>query len=206
MEKARYWTAVMYTENMIEGWEDNLASKVQLPGFYCVHDKDSDEGGEQRKEHVHIVLCWGNTTTKTNALRAFKRLEKEGCQAIPNDAIQSVMNMRNMWDYVIHDTEECKKKKKHLYNKNERIAFNGFDIGLYEQRSKKEELEMKKELCDAILTEQFTNFIDFYEHVINNYPDDYFDLVVKHSGLFERLTKGNYQKYLYCKGGRVYEG
>ena len=38
-EKARYWVAIMYPENMLDNWEDEISGKVQVPFAYCIHDK-----------------------------------------------------------------------------------------------------------------------------------------------------------------------
>ena len=61
-EKARYWTAVMYPENMIDDWKEEIADLIQMPGAYCVHDKDLDDKKEGRKVHVHIIIVFSNTT------------------------------------------------------------------------------------------------------------------------------------------------
>ena len=79
MNKARYWQAVMYPENMIDNWQDEIAKVLQVPFAYCIHDKDIDKSGNLRKIHVHIITAYGNTTTEKRALQVFKKLEKEGC-------------------------------------------------------------------------------------------------------------------------------
>lgn len=35
--KARYWWAVLYQENMVDGWRDNIEELLQLPYAYCDH-------------------------------------------------------------------------------------------------------------------------------------------------------------------------
>lgn len=197
--KARYWVAVMYTENMIDGWQDEIAELVQLPFAYCVHDKDVDKAGNPRKPHVHVIIAFPNTTTYKRALEVFKRLEAPGHVALPNDVIESIVSMRHQYDYLIHDTEDSRKKHKYAYDKSERITGNGFDIGVFEQIGIKEKEDMADELCDAIITEGFTNFIDFYTFVKSNFDRSYLGVIRSYSGLFERMTKGNYQKMLYQK-------
>lgn len=192
----------MYNENMLDNWQDEIASKVQIPYVYCVHDKCFEKDGKTpRKTHTHIILCFSNTTTYSHALQVFKRLEKNGCSAIPNDHIESIVGIRHMYDYLIHDTEDCKKKNKHLYDASERIAGNNFDIGSYEQLSTKEKLDMRKELCNLIIEDDITNFSDFYKAVVSNFDDEYFEILSTYSGLFERLTKGNFQRRQTCKEG-----
>lgn len=48
--KARYWWAVLYQENMVDGWRDNIEELLQLPYAYCEHVADVDGKGEHRWE------------------------------------------------------------------------------------------------------------------------------------------------------------
>lgn len=197
--KARYWQAIMYPENMIDDWKDRICELFQLPFCYCVHDKDIDKKEDARKEHVHIILVYGNTTTEKSALKVFKCLEKDGLSAIPNDKIQQVNSIRNAYDYLIHDTEDSRAKGKYQYEKSERICGNGFDIGQFEQISLSQKNDMAMELCNLIIDKVYSNFADFYCDVISNYDTSYFEVLKSYSGLFERLTKANWQKAFYRK-------
>ena len=79
-----------------------------------------------------------------------------------------------MYEYLIHNTETCKKQGKHLYTAAERITGNNFDIGSYEQLSTAEKYKMSKELCDFICEQNITNFADFYLYAVNNFGSEYF--------------------------------
>lgn len=198
MNKSRYWVAVMYTENMIDEWEEEIAERFQVPFAYCKHDKDLEKDGKTpRKPHVHIMIAYTQgTTTEKNALKIFKTLEKPGCKAIPNDVIQQVFSVRNQYDYLIHDTADCKKKHKHLYDKSERITGNGFDIGFYEQVSTEDKLRMRLELADLICEKCFTNYMQFYSEVRSNYGNDYLEIMISSTSFFRELIKSNYHAIL----------
>lgn len=190
---ARFWTAVLYPENMIEEWEIDIGDIVQLPYAYCIHDTDTDSQSEHRKDHVHIILAFPNTTTFNHAKSVFDLLSAPGKSAL--NTIQRCINIRSAYNYLIHDTETCRKKCKYLYDQSYRITGNNFDIGAYEQLDVSVKNEMLKEMCDMIIKEGFVNFGDFYMHVVTNLEDfNYFDLLKTYSGLFERLTKSNWQK------------
>ena len=52
------------------------------------------------------------------------------------------------------------------------------------------------ELSDAIRQHGFTNYMDFYEFVADTYEDiNYFEVFRTYSSHFERLTRGNYQRW-----------
>lgn len=193
ISKARYWVGVLYPENMIDSWESDIGDLIELPFCYCIHDKDKDLQDDERKVHLHLIIAFPNTTTYKHALSVFNLLSKDGCSAI--NTCEAVVNIRSKYNYLIHDTETCKKKGKFLYPVSSRITGNNFDIGSYEQISITEKNNITKELCDLIMFHGFTNFGDFYLFVVSEFEDtNYFEVLKTYSGLFERLTKSNYQK------------
>lgn len=196
-DKAKYWTGVLYPENMIENWESDIGDLLQVPYCYCIHDKDlANEEKEQRKIHVHLVIVFPNTTTKKHALEVMQTL---GVKSI--NTCQSVNNIRHMYNYLIHDTEECKKKKKHRYSENERICGNNFDIGCFEQLSQEEKDDLLYELEDMLLDEKISNYMVFFRRASEK-GKEYRKIVSSHSGHFYRLIQGN---AFYGKCTKKYE-
>ena len=192
-EKARYWTAVMYPENMVDGWQEDIGELLQVPYAYCIHDKCMEKDGKTlRKAHLHIIIVFPNTTTYDHAESVLMGLVNPGSKAF--NKIERVISIRHVYDYLIHDTEDCKKKKKHLYSPTERIFGNNFDIGAYEQLGAKEKNDIAKKLCDTIIEMGFTNFTEFYAYIMMNGTSEQFEVIKTYSGLFERLTKGNWQR------------
>lgn len=197
---AKYWTGVLYPENMRDDWQDVIGDVLGVPYAYCVHDKDTLAGYQpksdedhMRKTHVHIVIAYTNTTTYNTVLKLFDKFSVATNKPCVNK-VEVVNNIRHIYEYLIHNTETCKKQKKYLYDVSERITGNNFDVGAFEQLSMQEKNEMAKALCDEIVKQGFCNFVDFYMHVVSNYDSNYFEILKTYSGLFERLTKGNYQK------------
>lgn len=196
-EKARYWVGVLYQENMVYDWQERIGDILQLPYAYCCHTKDMDKNSEHAKDHLHLIITFSNTTTYKNAMSIFNSLSEKGKVAL--NKIERVHNIRHMYDYLIHDTETCKKQGKHLYNKDERITGNNFDINTYEQLSTTDKRQISKELGLVIIENKFTNYMDFYSFVVSNYDDSYFEVMENKSSNFGRLIKGNYHK---LKGDR----
>ncbi len=196
MSNAKYWSGVCYPENMISDWELNISDILQLPFAYCLHDLDRDSQSEHRKDHLHIILAFPNTTTQKHALSVLNKLSAPGFCCC--STIEQVISIRHIYDYLIHDTEGCRKKGKYLYDFSARKTGNGFDIGSYEQISLTEKDLITIELADIIVQQGFTNFMDFYIYVMSIHRDDlkYFEILKTNSGFFERLSRGNYQKSL----------
>lgn len=188
-DKARYWTAVLYPENMIEGWEDRAADVLQLPFAYCVHDADHNTDGEDRKTHVHFILAFPNTTTYSNALSVFRAL---GEKAV--NKCERVRGIRYIWDYLIHDTDSCRKAGKHLYEPSCRITGNNFDIGSYEQLSTADKEQMLQELCEFVVGNSITNMADLFISVMDQFGGEYFTVFHTYNALLDRMTRGAYLK------------
>jgi hypothetical protein len=186
--KGRYFLAVLYPENMREGWKNEIGDLLGYPYAYCIHDKDKTKEGEQRKVHVHMILAFPNTTTMQHAMDIFSKLSAAGKKAL--NKIEIASSVVNAYNYLIHDTESCRKLKKHLYDKTERITGNNFDIGDYEQISTADKDRMLKEMCDYIIDNQITNFADMYIRITQDFDTPYFTVLKSYSGLLERLTRG----------------
>lgn len=194
-EKNKFWVGVCYQENMVEGWEEKINDLLELPFAYCVHTLDRDTKSEHRKDHVHIIIAFNNTTTKNWANSVFNRLSASGKKCCPG--CQAVIWIRNKYDYLIHDTEGARKAGKELYPESARITGNGFDIGLYEQVSQQDKEEAFKELSTMIVQSQIENYADFFMIVLecSDYQEPkYMDTLRSYSSHFERLCKGIYLK------------
>lgn len=199
-QKAKYWWGVLYPENMIDDWQSSISEITQLPGAYCIHDKDSvEEVEEERKTHLHLILVFNNTTTYKHALSVFQSLSKSGFSCC--NTIKSVISVDFAYNYLIHDTEDCRKKGKYQYPINERVLFNNFDIGSYVQMSVDDKNEILKAYCKYILDKKIKNFGDFFLDVVfsGEFSNLDFQIIKENSGLLERLTKSNYQKYFIDK-------
>lgn len=192
--KNRQWAAILYPENMREDWRDEIDGLVQLPYAYCLHDKGLElEQGDHRKEHLHLILVWPAPTTQKHAMEVFGRLSAPGRRAL--STCEPVYNARRIYDYLIHDTEDSRKKGKFKFDPSERITGNNYDIGAYVQVSQTEKNEAFDNLTAFILDNHITNFAQFVAGYMAAFSDQrelYRDVVRGWSGYFERLIKGNF--------------
>lgn len=197
--KSRYWWGVLYPENMVDDWQNKISNLIQYPFAYCIHDKDlRKESKEERKVHIHLIIAFNNTTTYNHALNVFRKLNAPEKNAIQVHNFEACINVLHCYNYLIHDTEECRKQRKHLYDKSDRVTGNSFDIGMYEQISLEEKMSIVHEISVLVRDNFITNFADLDYLVKDTYPEDmiYWSITAQYSAYFERLTKGNYQKLL----------
>lgn len=184
--KARYWWAVLYQENMVEGWRDKIDELIQIPYAYCEHTKDVDSKSEHRKDHVHLIIVFGNTTTYKTAMDVFKQLGEKAL-----NKCERVIDIRHCYDYLIHDTDSCRKAGKHQYETSERICGNGFDIGDYEQISTAEKQFMLRQLTWFIMDNGFETINEFTEPALEAFGEQYWEIIVSYSAFLVKYLNGN---------------
>ena len=190
--KARYWWAVLYQENMRPDWRETIDDLLQLPYAYCEHTADKDSKSEHRKDHVHIIVAKSNTTSHKHIMEVFNLLSAPGKKAL--NTCEACVNIRHCYDYLIHDTDSCRKQGKEQYDPSRRITGNNFDIGAYEQISSAQKQEMLKELVGYIIANGFTTINDFTVAAMNDFDGCYWEIIVGYNGTLERYCRGNYLK------------
>lgn len=191
---AKYWVGICYPENMRDDWKASIGDLLQVPYAYCIHDKGLElDEDETRKVHVHIILAMNNTTTEKHVRSIFNKLSMPGRICCPG--AMPIINIEHMYKYLIHDTEDSRKKNKYLFNKEERITGNNFDIGAYVQIGLEEKERMLDELEDLIYNNGFTNYAQFHKCVKENFSTEYRKLVRGNSGHFDRIIKGQYHEF-----------
>lgn len=195
---AKYWVGICWVSSMIDNWKDKLEDIVELPFCYCLHDKDKaedfeDHAGDPRHEHIHLILCWPNTTTYKNALRAFNDLSKPGKQCC--NKCERIKSMRKKYEYLIHNTKKAKEQGKHQYDPSERIEGNNFDIGLFEQHSQEEKSIIRKELALFIVDNRLQSYTRFYMAVLAMKDDFKEEVASSYVSFFSGLCRGYREEY-----------
>lgn len=216
---SRYWVGVGWIENLREDWQEVIGEVLQLPYCYIVHDQDLDKAGQLRKPHMHLIVAWPNTTTAKNALNVFRGLDRLDLgeladQSDPDDdqleissdqkkphkptafnKVQVIYGMRFMYNYLIHDTDRCKSEGKHLYQPEERITGNGFDVGFLEQLSVDEKNECIREMVDYIKDEKLVNYLELYESMMKkDRATVYLEVLKSNVAFFKAILTGNWQR------------
>lgn len=190
--KGKYWWAVLYPESMVDDWKEEIDSILQLPYSYTIHNKDKDGHKGDRKIHLHLIIAFNNTTTYKNAISIFQKL-MPSCTYI-----EKIINIRFAYEYLIHNTKDCKKKGKYLYDIKERILGNNFDIGQFEQRSLEEKRADVKELRKYILKHRIENDIELERKLQRdkNIDDDLYsrfeDALLSYAGVINNAYKSCY--------------
>lgn len=188
--KYKNWVAVLWLENMRPDWEEVISGIIQFPYAYCIHDKDLDTEDEDRKPHVHLIISYGNNTTYKHIMSVYHMFDKDPLHPCVNTC-ERILNIRYMYNYLIHDTEDCRKKHKFLYPESCRIEGNNFDIGLLEQFTLEEKYEMILEICRMLDDSTITTYNAAF-NLMQSWGFKYVQVFLAYSGHFDRYTRGIY--------------
>ena len=104
---------------------------------------------------------------------------------------ERVIDIRHCYDYLIHDTDKCRKLGKHQYDPSRRITGNSFDIGNYEQISTAEKQHMLKELTWFIMSEGYETINEFTQPALERFGEQYWEIMVSYSAFLVKYLNGN---------------
>lgn len=191
--KTSKWCMICYVDNMRDDWRECIDDLIDVPGFYGLHDRDVDKAGETRKAHIHLSFFWtGNINLKT-AKNIANRLSKPGEVCCPVG--KPIARVRENYDYAKHDTEKARKDGKVQYPEENRVVFNGFDIGFYEQLSQVEKDEICWQISEMIGERRIKNLEDLRQIISKERDLSWFLVFKANNGFFDRLCRGVYLKY-----------
>jgi len=107
-------------------WSGNCYHKEQLTGIihsvdvrayaYILHDKCKKENSDElKKPHYHFLV----QLEETQRGSWFKQFSSEDMGIV---FIEPTRSPENAFNYLIHDTDKCRKEKAYLYDPSERIS------------------------------------------------------------------------------------
>lgn len=79
----------------------------------CTHDKDIDENGQPKKAHTHLLLYFEDKIRASQVCWKFHTVEFKTI---------SRYDLSSEWNYLIHDSNACRKQKKYQYPTTERLT------------------------------------------------------------------------------------
>lgn len=193
INKAKYWECICYPENMRADWQIVISDVLQIPYAYCVHDQDKSGHDGDRKKHVHLFEMFEHTngnTTRQHAIAVANLLSMPGKVCCP--AAKPIIRIENAYEYLIHNTDACRKQGKHLYDAAERITGNGFDIERFITLDAEKKMEMAQELADFVVEYRIKDMREAYVKIKRNFDNSYFEIFKSNNAMIDRLCRGNF--------------
>lgn len=193
----RYWQGILYLDHIETDWKERIGS-ICTNAYECIlHDSDINKDGSKRKEHIHLIIVWNNTTNALSAFKMFSKigiaLSKDGQSVFASNTLEAIDNIGNAHRYMTHNTDDAIKKKKYLYSQEDLISGNGFDIGMYEQLDKGEESQIKTEIEALIIEKRIKNYLKLKLTVRQLNDSRYIKVLEKNIYEFNALTRAMWQ-------------
>lgn len=108
-----FWIVSYLPPSVIRSLIPNLDGLTHYA--FCTHDRDVTSDGELKKLHSHLLLYFEERVSSSYIAFWFHTLEIK---------IISRTNVANEWNYLIHDSDNCRKEKKFPYPVDDRITDN----------------------------------------------------------------------------------
>lgn len=201
----RNWVAVLYTENLKETWKSEISGVLPCPFAYCVHQPEE----ENLKEHVHVMMIFNGTVSEQNVKNALALLDKDVTKPACASKIQRVLNIKSMYEYLIHADEESVMSGKIQYDSSSRICGNGFNIEDYDQNLKKSMKSKRLVLLTNLVMKnrELRELRDLLLYLQENRPSEYekcLKIIQKNMLLFSKLLDSN-KEVFYKRANNVRE-
>lgn len=183
--KSRYFTYLLYPENLPNGWLDALKLTEIPMAISPVHDKDLkkffDEEDPYKKAHYHVIYIASNPVTASAVKNRINRVlddayENEHGKSFGQSFVSLVQiiktSVRSVYTYFTHETPDAIKKGKALYDAKDIVCINAFDVDRYDVLDVEKKEDFFYEAVDKIVEKKFVNIIELERDIRNN-PDDY---------------------------------
>lgn len=161
-KRARAWTALIYPDSAVDGWQDKLRELLVECLISPLHDKDILPDGSPKKPHWHVVLSFKNPTTYQLACEIFEEIGA----VVPPEKDCKVKDFRQMARYLCH----LDQPEKHRYEINEVVSIGAIDYEMLVMSSKDED-----EMLDAIFACMDRNNLQTYPQIVRwtreNHPE-----------------------------------
>lgn len=115
--RTRNWMCITYPESMPDDWLEILKNEHVKMFISPLHNLDTNENGEIKKEHYHNIIMFENVKTKEQAQEIFDKVNGVDCKAI-ND-------LKAYSRYLCHLDEI--DEHKHIYATSDVIELSGAD-------------------------------------------------------------------------------
>lgn len=159
-KKTRAFVSIGYPESLKDNWLDTLSETHVQTIISPLHDKDTDENGELKKEHFHIMIIFDGPKVSEQAQKIFDDIGATKCQP--------VNSVRGQARYLCH----LDNLDKYPYDTGLVTCLNGADYySLIELPSNK--YQVIREMKDFIRSNNIYSFSDFFDYC-SDYNENWF--------------------------------
>ena len=173
--KKRNWATVVYPESAPENWIETLKISGAQVAISPLHDRDLEADEKTpKKAHWHVMMVYPGPKSLAS-VKAFCSTFG-GIQPVPLEAV------RGYYRYLTHKDNP----EKVQYDEKEIKTLNGFSILDFIEMSRSEVLNIKKELIFLIMTENFIEYADFINHLLEKGTTEFLDVAMSNTYFFDK--------------------
>lgn len=173
--KKRNWATVVYPESAPENWIETLKISGAQVAISPLHDRDLEADEKTpKKAHWHVMMVYPGPKSLAS-VKAFCSTFG-GIQPVPLEAV------RGYYRYLTHKDNP----EKFQYDEKEIKTLNGFSILDFIEMSRSEVLNIKKELIFLIMTENFIEYADFINHLLEKGTTEFLDVAMSNTYFFDK--------------------
>lgn len=180
--KKRNWAFILYPESAPEDWFD-LLQKTGLQGVVSpLHNNDFNATEEIKKSHYHIILSYAGPTS-FNVVKGL-------CDSLNCPIPQALEQVRGYYRYLTHKDNP----DKFQYDEKDIKTINGFNISDFVELSKSEVAQIKKSLQILIIENNFVEYSDFMDYLLNSDNNSNYDVAANNTYFFDRYISSKRHK------------
>ena len=156
--RSRHWVCIVYPESAPENWRQILDDEHVAYIVSPLHDQDINPGGEPKKPHWHLMICYSSVKTREQAREITDKLNAP--------SPEPVASFRGQVRYFAH----LDNPEKHQYNKAE-IETHGIEIDDALRSSEHARQKIIDAMCDFCDENGIIYFRDLANYARHNEPE-----------------------------------
>lgn len=148
-----------------------------------------------KKPHYHVIES-RLKEVQADTVRSQIQKAFETTEAVKQ--IQVVGDLKNMVNYLTHNTEQAIADGKYQYDKTDLIALNGFDLTKLYKLDNEYLFKLNMEIMPIIRQNECKNIAEFTDLILDNdiiTEEELNQLMVKYGASIERVCRGYFQKH-----------
>lgn len=186
--KKRNWATVVYPESAPENWIEVLKISGAQVAISPLHDRDLEADEKTpKKAHWHVMMVYPGPKSLAS-VKAFCSTFG-GIQPVPLEAV------RGYYRYLTHKDDP----EKVQYDEKEIKTLNGFSIFDFIELTRTEILKIKKELVVLIMAENFIEYADFINYLLEKGSDEFLDVGMSNTYFFDKYLSSRRHKAVPVK-------
>lgn len=190
--KKRNWATVCYPESAPKDWLEILKRSGVQAAVSPLHDRDLEADEKTpKKPHWHVLMVYPGPKS-LSSMKSF-------CATFGGVQPVAVEAVRGYYRYLTHKDDP----EKFQYDVKDIKTLNGFSILDFIEMSRSEVLNIKKELVFLIMTENFIEYADFINHLLEKGTTEFLDVAMSNTYFFDKyLSSRRHSTGLIQPAGR----